>query len=76
MFILGWQQTWNHLGLITRHVKSHVIMWCPYTSELNNKITNIQGVSKFVPIVNCILHKAINAYLGKRKLIQVRNLSQ
>ena len=31
---------------------------------------------KFVPIVNCILHKAFNASLGKCKLIEVRNLSK
>ena len=31
---------------------------------------------KFVPIVNCILRKALNASLGKCKLIQVRNLSK
>ena len=29
---------------------------------------------KFVPIVNCILRKAVSASLGKCKLIQVRNL--
>ena len=31
---------------------------------------------KFFPIVNCILPKAFNASLGKRKLIQVRTLSK
>ena len=31
---------------------------------------------KFVSIVNCILPKAFNAFLGKGKLIQVRNLPQ
>ena len=31
---------------------------------------------KFVSIVNCILRKAFNAFLGKCKLIQVRNLPQ
>ena len=31
---------------------------------------------KFVPIVNCILHKAFNASWGKCKLIQVGNLSK
>ena len=31
---------------------------------------------KFVAIVNCILRKAFNAFLGKCKLIHVRNLSK
>ena len=36
----------------------------------------LQGVSKFVPIVNCIFRKAFNASFGKCRLIQVRNLSK
>lgn len=50
MFIPGCQQTWNHLGLITRHVKSHAIMWCPYTRELNNKITYIHLLNSTIKL--------------------------
>ena len=39
-------------------------------------LSNYRVFQKLVPIVNCILHKAFNASLGKCTLIQSRNLSK
>ena len=39
-------------------------------------LSNYRVFQKLVPIVNCILHKAFNASLGKCTLIQLRNLSK
>ena len=44
--------------------------------EFIDKMTEYRVFQKFVPIVNCILHKEFNASLGKCKLIQVGNLSK
>ena len=53
------------------HLINHSI---PETNKFDFRV--IQGVSKFVPILYCILRKAFNASLGKCTLIQVRNLSK
>ena len=40
----------------------------------SSKVQMYRMFQKFVPIVNFILTKAFNTFLGKCKLIQVRNL--
>ena len=57
----------HYLGFVTAAHEKQVAKW------QNPKYRVFQ---KFVPIVHCILSKAFNTFLGKCKLIQVRNISK